>query len=165
MKIVFVTNRRALLSDSYQGHSEGKCQSLSRVWLFAIPWTVAHQAPLSMGFSRQEYWNGLQFPSPGDPNPRDQNWVSDFAADSLPSETWNTILLWARSCCVRAYYVSIAGEWIGICRCFKTLVLCEDVFRYTLRQPEKVQCSFPTHFRYLQGSIWNNYWSRDFYHW
>ena len=32
-----------------------------------IPWTVAHQAPLSMGFSRQEYWSGLPFPSPGDP--------------------------------------------------------------------------------------------------
>ena len=31
-----------------------------------IPWTVAHQAPLSMGFSRQEYWGGLPFPSPGD---------------------------------------------------------------------------------------------------
>ena len=38
--------------------------------LTAIPWTVAHQAPLSMGFSRQEYWSGLPFPSPGDlPNP------------------------------------------------------------------------------------------------
>ena len=38
--------------------------------LFAIPGTVAHQAPLSMGFSRQEYWSGLPFPSPGDlPNP------------------------------------------------------------------------------------------------
>jgi len=37
---------------------------------FATPWTVARQAPLSMGFSRQEYWNGLPFPSPGDlPNP------------------------------------------------------------------------------------------------
>ena len=36
----------------------------------ATPWTVAHSAPLSMGFSRQEYWNGLPFPSPGDfPNP------------------------------------------------------------------------------------------------
>ena len=39
-------------------------QSLSRVRLFAIPWTVAHQAPLSMGFSRQEYWSGLPLPSP-----------------------------------------------------------------------------------------------------
>jgi len=35
-----------------------------------IPWSVAHQAPLSMGFPRQEYWSGLPFPSPGDfPNP------------------------------------------------------------------------------------------------
>ena len=38
--------------------------------LSVTPWTVARQAPLSMGFSRQEYWSGLQFPSPGDlPNP------------------------------------------------------------------------------------------------
>ena len=43
-----------------------ECESLSHVWLFVTPWTVAHQAPLSMGFSRQEYWNGMPFPSPGD---------------------------------------------------------------------------------------------------
>ena len=49
-------------------HSEVK--SFSRVRLFATPWTVAHQAHLSMEFSRQEYWNGLPFPSPGDlPDP------------------------------------------------------------------------------------------------
>ena len=42
----------------------------SRVRLFATPWTVAYQGPLSMGFSRQEYWSGLPFPSPGDlPDP------------------------------------------------------------------------------------------------
>jgi len=41
---------------------EGK--SLSRVWLFATPWTVDHQAPPSMGFSRKEYWSGSPFPSP-----------------------------------------------------------------------------------------------------
>ena len=40
-------------------------KSLSRVRLFATPWTVAHQAPLPMGFSRQEDWSGLPFPSPG----------------------------------------------------------------------------------------------------
>ena len=39
-----------------------KVKSLSRVRLFATPWTVAYQAPLSMGFSRQEYWGGLPFP-------------------------------------------------------------------------------------------------------
>ena len=41
-------------------------KSLSRVRLFATPWTVAPQAPLSMGFSRQEYWSGLPFPSPSE---------------------------------------------------------------------------------------------------
>ena len=47
-----------------------KVKSLSRVRLFAAPWTVAYQVPPSMGFSRQEYWSGLPFPSPGDlPNP------------------------------------------------------------------------------------------------
>ena len=45
-------------------------KSLSRVQLFATPWTVAYYAPPSMGFSRQEYWSGLPFPSPEDlPDP------------------------------------------------------------------------------------------------
>ena len=45
----------------------------SRVRLFVTPWTVAHQAPLSVGFSRQEYWSGLPFPSPGNlPNPESE---------------------------------------------------------------------------------------------
>ena len=42
---------------------ESEVKSLSRVRLLATPWTVAHQAPPSMGFSRQEYWSGLPFPS------------------------------------------------------------------------------------------------------
>ena len=47
-----------------------KVKSLSCVQLFVTPWAVAYQAPLSMGFSRQEYWSGLPCPSPGDlPNP------------------------------------------------------------------------------------------------
>ena len=41
-----------------------KAKSLSRVWLFAIPWTAAYQAPLPMGFSRQESWSGMPLPSP-----------------------------------------------------------------------------------------------------
>ena len=46
-------------------------ESLSRVQLYAIPWTIVCQAPLSMEFSRQEYWGGFPFPSPGDvPNTR-----------------------------------------------------------------------------------------------
>ena len=52
-------------------------QSLTRVRLFATPWTVAHQAPLSMGFSRQEYWDGLPFLPPGDlPDPGNQTHIS-----------------------------------------------------------------------------------------
>ena len=43
-----------------------KVKSLSRVQLFVTPWIIAHQAPPSMEFSRQEYWDGLPFPSPGD---------------------------------------------------------------------------------------------------
>ena len=53
---------------------------LSRVWLLAIPWTVAYQAPLSMDFSRQEYWSGLPFPSPGESSwPGDQTRVFHMA--------------------------------------------------------------------------------------
>ena len=46
---------------------ESEVKSLSHVRLFGTPSTVACQDPLSMGFSRQEYWSGLTFPSPGDP--------------------------------------------------------------------------------------------------
>ena len=57
-----------------------KVKSLSCVQLFATPWTVAHQASPSMGFSRQEYWSGLPFASPGDlPPPRDWTQVSCIA--------------------------------------------------------------------------------------
>ena len=55
------------LLGSRLGPSACECaQSLSHIWLFATPWTVAHRAALSMGFSRQEYWSGLPFPLPGD---------------------------------------------------------------------------------------------------
>ena len=51
------------------------------------PWTVVCQAPLSMGFSRQEYWDGLPFPSPGDlPDPGIEPGSPALQADSLPTE-------------------------------------------------------------------------------
>ena len=59
----------------------------SCVRLFATPWTVAYQAPLSMGFSRQKYWSGLPFPSPGDlPHPGIKPGSSTLQAHSLPTE-------------------------------------------------------------------------------
>ena len=61
--------------------------SLSRVQLFATPWTVAQQAPPSMKFSRQGYWSGLPFPSPGDlPDPGIEPGSPALQADALPSE-------------------------------------------------------------------------------
>ena len=62
-------------------------KSLSRVQLFTTLWTVAYQAPPSMGFSRQEYWSGLPFPSPGDlPNPGIESRSPPLEAEALTSE-------------------------------------------------------------------------------
>ena len=62
-------------------------QLLSHVHLFVIPWTVAYKALLSMEFSRQEYWSGLPFPSPGDlPEPGIEPRLPTLQADTLPSE-------------------------------------------------------------------------------
>ena len=64
-----------------------KVKLLSRVRLFATPWTVGYEAPPSMGFSRQECWNGLPFPSPGDlPDPGIEPGSLALQADALPSE-------------------------------------------------------------------------------
>ena len=64
-----------------------KVKLLSRVRLFATPWTVTYQAPPTMGFSRQEYWSGLPFPSPGDfPNPGIEPGSPALQEDALPSE-------------------------------------------------------------------------------
>ena len=62
-------------------------KSLSHFQLFATPWTVAYQAPPSMGFSRQKYWSGLPFPSPGNlPDPGMEPGSPALQADALPSE-------------------------------------------------------------------------------
>ena len=61
--------------------------SLSHVWLFVTPWTVAPRAPLSMGFSRQEHWRGFPCPPPGDlPDSGIEPMYPTLQADSLPSE-------------------------------------------------------------------------------
>ena len=67
-------------------------QSLSRVCLFATPWTIARQAPLSVRFSRQEYWSELPFPPPG--NPRDPGIIPAApAAPALAGRFFTTELL------------------------------------------------------------------------
>ena len=67
--------------------SQWKWNSLSHVWLFETPWTAACQAPPSMGFTRQEYWSGVPFSSPGDlPDPGIKSRSPALQADALPSE-------------------------------------------------------------------------------
>ena len=78
----------SLFSHQTSNWKKWKLKSLSRVRLFVIPWTVAYQALPSMGFSRQEYWSGFPFPSPGgSPQPRDWTRVSH-----IPGRRFN---LWA----------------------------------------------------------------------
>ena len=61
------------------------------------PWTTAHQAPLSMGFTRQEYWSGVPFPSPGDlPSPGIELASPALHEYSLPAEPHSTSLPWLR---------------------------------------------------------------------
>ena len=69
--------------------------SLSSVWLSATPWTLAYQASPSMGFSRQEYWSGLLFLSPGDlPDPGIELGSPTLEAGALTSEPLGKPLLW-----------------------------------------------------------------------
>ena len=71
--------------------------------LFVTPWTTAGQAPSSMGFSRQEYWNGLPVLSPGDlPNTGIEPWSPASKANSFSSESQGTPLFWEGGCWIQA---------------------------------------------------------------
>ena len=76
-----------------------KVKSLSLVRFFVTPWTAAYQAPPSMGFSRQAYWSGLPFPSPGDlPDPGTEPRSPTLQADALTSEPLgNYVLIFNRT--------------------------------------------------------------------
>ena len=95
------SSRSTALEDSRVETRKSKCVcvcvcvcvcELSRARLFMTLWTVAHQAPLSMGFSRQEYWSGLPLPSPGifltqGLNPGLLHWQEDSLPPVIPSTT------------------------------------------------------------------------------
>ena len=81
-----------------------RCYSISRVQLFVTPWSVAQQAPLSMEFSRQEYWSGLPCPSPRDLlHPEIKPESPALHADSLPTQppekSWMTTAKLPPKCC------------------------------------------------------------------
>ena len=98
-----------------------------------IPWTVACQSPLSMGFSRQEYWSGLSFSPPGDfPNPRNRTQVSHIAGGlftdwATGEATWmnNIPLYWYTICCLLI-------SWVDICLgCFLLFWLLWILLQWT----------------------------------
>ena len=79
---------------------------LSHVWCFATPWTVAHQAPLSMGFSRQEYWSGLPYPPPGGfPNPGIK--LSSLMSPALAGGFFSSGATWEAPECVYPLSVTV----------------------------------------------------------
>ena len=90
-------------------HSEDLC-ALSRVWFFATPWTVAHQAPLSLGIPRQEHWSGLPYPPPEDlPDSGiepESPACPALQADSLPTEPPGKPCL---------YRINLLSKQVGIC--------------------------------------------------
>ena len=101
----------------FPGGTSGK----ERKWIRSVmsdswrtPWTVAYQAPLSMGFSRQKYWSGLPFPSPGDlPNPGIKPGSPALQADALPSEPPGKPQ-WKRICLqCRRYKRCRFNPWVG----------------------------------------------------
>ena len=95
---------------------------LSHVWLFVTPWTVALQAPLSMGFSRQEYWSGLPRSPPGDlPNPGIKPASLTFLA--LAGRFFTTSTTWeAHSHCIYMYHVFFIHSSVsGHLDCFHVL--------------------------------------------
>ena len=93
--------------------------SLSSVLVFATLWTVAHQAPLCMGFPKQEYWSGLPFPPPGDlPNPETEATSLTLAGRFFTIEpTGKPMCVWCMHVCVYIFFgyaVCLMGSWFPI---------------------------------------------------
>ena len=86
-------------SSESQWKSEGDSGSRSVVSEFATPWTVAHQAPLSMGFSRQEYWSGLPFPSQDTGEGLVSSHLSSLLLPNLPPYLLSSLQQWLYYCC------------------------------------------------------------------
>ena len=95
----------------------------------------ACQAPLSMGFSRQEYWSGLPFPSPGDLlNPGMEPRSPELQADSLPTELWGKLA--ARF----AQHVEICFLYVFVLKCW-SILLHDKQLEYKLKEMSRVYLS------------------------
>ena len=96
----------------------------SHIQLFVTPWTVAHKSPLSMGFSRQEYWSGLPFPTPGDlPNSGIKPRSPASQVSSLLSEPpGNLLKLYSKQLAAAATAAATAAKSLQSCQ-----TLCDPI--------------------------------------
>ena len=118
---------RSLNSSVLSSHSSPLCMlsRFSPVWLFATLWTVAHQALLSMGFSRQEYWSGFPCPPPGDlPDPGTEpiSLMSPALADGFytTSATWEALTYDESSIMGPCSLVRVQGKARDVSTCFSS---------------------------------------------
>ena len=138
----------ALLELIYVYVYVGVLSRFSHTRLFATPWTVACQAPLSTGFPRQEYWSGLPFPSPGDlPNPR-----TEPASPMSPalSGLFFTISATWKACMYKFIYNINVGTFYIIYNMYSNIYNiysntyifdsgCENIY-YIMLHPESKHC-------------------------
>ena len=143
-------------------------QLLSLVWLFVIPWTIAWQTLLSMEFSRQEYWSGWPFLSPGYlPDPRIEPRSPTLQADSLPSSVQSIshgrlfVTLWTAA---HQASLSIINSWSLL-----KLMSTESVMPFShliLCRPLLAPSIFPSIRVFSNESFlrirWPKYWSFSF---
>ena len=118
--------------------------NLSHVQLFATAWTVAHQAPLSMGLSRQEYCSGLPFPFPGDlPNPGIETKSPAMQADSLLAEPPRKPL-------------DVYKTWV---LCHTMLLFCVEIWRWPNRETDLPFIQQIVIEQPLSAKHYSGYWS------
>ena len=119
--------------------------SLSRLWLFVTPWTAAHQAPLSLRFSRQGYWSGLPFPSPGDlPNPGIEPGSPALQANSLPTELQGKLDMYILNCLKfqEAINACICKFWTDVEKLGKNYLSTKKTFYSKMIAWEKHFCKW-----------------------
>ena len=108
----------------------GRAQSLSRVWLFLTPWTIAHQAPLFIWFSRQDHWTGLPCPSPMESS-RPRDWTcsscigSRFFTTEPSGKPEDVIRTWISLTGLCKWLVSSNSIYENICR--QNMRMREDI--------------------------------------
>ena len=129
------------------------CQSLSRVRLFATLWTAPHQAPLSMQFSRQEYWSGLTFPSPVDlPDPEIEPGSPALQADSsnigyIPRSRQQLYLG-----SEKGLYLAYVSEYLGSWQC--SISYLDWWLKGAYFYSNSIRCTFIT-YTFILSRLWD----------